>query len=135
MTDFPSYAPSNRSFSPGAYPQKRYRSLSGFVVKRTFGDRPSGAKLDLEFSNITDDKVVDILAHYRQQTARNARFKLGSKVLTGLTSSLTQIASGFLDDLRWEYEAPPQVQSIRSGISSVRVSLLGEIRNMLTDEA
>jgi hypothetical protein len=135
MADFPSYAPSSRSFSPGLYPQKSYKSLSGYVVKRTFGDRPSSAKLDLEFSNITDDKVVGILNHYRSQTARNARFKVSSKVLTGLSGDLAQIAGGALDDLRWEYEAPPQVQSIRNGVSSVRVSLLGEIRNTFTDEA
>ena len=135
MADFPSYAPSSRSYSPGIYPQKSYKSLSGYVVKRTFGDRPSSAKLDLEFSNISDDKVVAILNHYRAQTARNARFRLSTKVLTGLNSSLQQLASGSADDMRWEYESPPQVQSVRGGVSSVRVSLLGEIRNTFTDEA
>lgn len=135
MADFPSYAPSSRSFSPGAYPQKSYKSLSGFVTKRTFGDKPFGAKLDLEFSNISDDKAAVILDHYRYQTARNARFRLSAKVLSGLSANLKQLADGSVDDLRWEYESPPQIQSVRPGFSSVRVSLMGEIRNIFTDEA
>lgn len=134
MADFPSYAPTGRSFSPGVYPQKVYRSLSGVAVKRTFGNKPSGAKLDLEFDNISDAKVADILNHYRQQTAQNARFKLSAKTIAGIGTQLSVIASGAADDFRWEYESPPNVQSIRPGISQVRVALVGEIRNLYLDD-
>ena len=134
MADFPSYAPTGRSFSPGVYPQKVYRSLSGVAIKRTFGNKPSGAKLDLDFNNISDAKVTAILNHYRQQTAQNARFKISAKTLAGLSTELSEIANGTVDDLRWEYESPPNVQSVRPGISQVRVALIGEIRNLYLDD-
>jgi hypothetical protein len=48
--------------------------------------------------------------------------------------SLAEFANGSIDDLRWEYESPPQVQSVRPNVSSVRVSLTGEIKNVLMDD-
>ena len=37
-------------------------------------------------------------------------------------------------NLRWEYEKPPEVQSVRPGIYTVTITLLGEIRNTTTDD-
>jgi hypothetical protein len=134
MATFPAYAPTKRQFNPGAYPQKSYRSLAGVVVKRTFGNRPSGATLNLDFENIADDKVVAILNHYRSQTAVNRRFKVTATTMAGLNSSLIALADGSTDNLRWEYSQPPAVESIRPGVSRVQVQLLGEIRDPGSDD-
>jgi hypothetical protein len=134
MATFPAYAPTKRQFNPGTYPQRSYRSLSGVVAKRTFGDRPTGATLSLDFENIADDKVVAILNHYRSQTAVNQRFKVTATTMAGLNSNLTALADGSADNLRWEYNQPPAVESIRPGVSRVRVQLLGEIRDPGSDD-
>jgi hypothetical protein len=134
MATFPAYAPSRRQFNPGTYPQKSYRSLAGVVVKRTFGNRPSGATLSLDFNNIADDKVVAILNHYRDQTAINRRFRITATTMAGLNSSLTALVDGSIDNLRWEYNQPPSVDSVRPGISRVQVQLIGEIRDPASDD-
>jgi hypothetical protein len=134
MATFPAYTPTKRQFNPGTYPQKSYRSLAGVVVKRTFGNKPTGATLNLDFENIADDTVVAILNHYRSQTAINERFKVTATTMAGLSDSLTVLADGSNDNLRWEYNQPPAVESIRPGVSRVQVQLLGEIRDPRSDD-
>ena len=134
MAAFPSITPTARSFSPGSYPQKTYRSLSGIAIKRTYGNKPFGAQLELEFDNIADATVVTIVDHYRSQTAANSRFSLSSNVTAGMSSTLASRANASIDGLRWEYAGPPQVQSIRPDVNSVRVSLVGEARNPQLDD-
>jgi len=134
MATFPAITPTGRSFRPGVYPQKAYRALSGAVVKRTYGNSPYGAQLDLEFDSISDATVVALLDHYRNQTAANRRFNLSSNVTAGMSSTLATRANASIDGLRWEYANPPEVQSIRPGLNNVRVSLVGEIRNPRLDD-
>jgi hypothetical protein len=134
MATFPPITPTGRSFRPGVYPQKTYRALSGAVVKRTYGNSPYGAQLDLEFDNIPDATVVTLLDHYRSQTAANSRFTLSASVTSGMSSTLAARANASIDGLRWEYANPPEVQTVRPGYNNVRVSLAGEIRNPRLDD-
>jgi hypothetical protein len=138
MATFPSVTPTARRFTPGTYPQRNYRMLSGVVVRRTYGDSPYGAKLELEYRNIPDATVDILLDHYHAQTSINARFRLSSNVTAGMSQSVSGELTGLATDrgnLRWEYEQPPQVESVIRGISNVTISLLGEIRNPVTDDA
>lgn len=129
MANFPSITPTARSFKPGVYPQKSYRSLNGAVIKRTYGNSPYGATLELSFENISDANTVALIDHYRSQTAANSRFSVSSNVTSGMSSTLAARADASVDNLRWEYAGPPEVDSIRPGINRVRVSLVGEIRD------
>ena len=52
MADFPALKPTARSFQLGEYPIKSYRAMSGAVVRRSFGNKPFGYTLDLEFANV-----------------------------------------------------------------------------------
>lgn len=134
MAAFPSFAPSSRSFKPGIYPQRAYRSLSGVVTKRTFGNSPSQSTLDLTFDNVADSTATAIINHYRSQTAANRRFQLSATTTGGLDAGLVSIANGTIDNLRFEYKDPPSVQSVRPGRSSISVSLIGEIRDPKSDD-
>jgi hypothetical protein len=133
MAVFPSFTPSQRSFKPGIYPQRSYRSLSGVVTKRTFGNSPSQATLEMSFNNVPDSTAASIIAHYNSQTAANLRF-LVDNTLGGIDASLTDYANGSTDNLRWEYSGPPEVQSVRPGRSTITVSLIGEIRDPRSDD-
>ena len=135
MANFPSITPSGRSFKPGVYPQKTYRSMAGVVIKRTYGNSPYGAQLQLDFDNITDASVVTIIDHYRSQTAANRRFNLSTAVTAGMSTALASRANASLDGLRWEYADAPDVQSVRPGINKVRVTLTGEIKSPSLDDA
>lgn len=133
MAVFPSYIPTRRNFTPGIFPQKSFRTLGGTVAKRTFGNVAYGAKLELEFTNITDDKVQEIIAHYQFQTQRTQRFQLPDSVVAGMNNALATSVKA-VSTLRWEYEGPPAIESIFPGISVVSLSLIGEIRDPKTDD-
>jgi hypothetical protein len=134
MAAFPSFTPTSRSFTPGTYPQRSYRSLSGVVTKRTFGNAPSQSALEMNFDNVADSTATAIINHYRSQTAINKRFQLSTITMGGMDSGLVNIADGTIDNLRFEYKEPPSVQSVRPGRSSVSVSLIGEIRDPRSDD-
>lgn len=125
--------PTQMNFKPGVYPQRSYRSLSGVVTKRTFGNAPSQATLDMSFDNISDTTAYSIINHYHFQTAKNQRFKLGTPILN-LSTALLTFAQGYDLNLRWEYANPPETTIIRPGICSVSVSLVGEIRDPRSDD-
>jgi len=137
MADFPSLTPTSRRFSPGVYPVKAYRTLSGIAARRTFGNRPYGAKLELEYRNATDATVNTLLDHYHSQTSINERFELSSNVTAGMSTDVAnEVESTAADrgNLRYEYEQPPQVESVRPGIYNISISLMGELRDPVTDD-
>jgi len=134
MAMFPALTPSARTFKPGTYPQKVYRSLSGVAVKRTFGTQPFGATMELEYQNIPDANVVTLIDHYRSDTATNRRFQLSSNTTAGMSAMLESRANASIDNLRWEYSQPPEVVTTRPGRSTVRISLSGEIRDPRYDD-
>jgi len=134
MAAFPSITPTSRNFKPGTYPQKQYRSLSGVAIKRTFGNQPYGAVLQLEYANVSDATVVTLIDHYRTQTAANRRFQVSSNVTAGMSATLAARANASVDNLRWEYAQPPEISSVHPGVSTVRIDLAGEIRDPRYDD-
>ncbi len=138
MATFPALTPTARRFTPGIYPQRSFRTLSGVVARRTFGNLPYGAKLELEYSNVPDETVNTLLDHYHSQTATNARFRLSSNVTAAMSTAVAGELTGLAanrGNLRWEYEQPPQVESVRPGRYTVSISLIGELRDTQTDDA
>lgn len=137
MATFPALTPSSRKFTAGAYPIKGYRTMAGVVARRTFGNSPYAARLDLEYRNVPDATVSALLAHYHDQTSRNSRFKLSSNLTIKMSADVRDEVRGLAADrgsLRWEYEQPPQVESVHPGIYNVLISLLGELRDLRTDD-
>ena len=138
MSTFPSVTPTSRRYSPGNYPQKTYRSLSGIAIRRTYGNAPYGASLDLEYKNISDVTVNTLLDHYHSQTAINKRFQLSTAVTAGMGTDLRDEVRSLTADrgnLRWEYAQAPQIESVHPGLSVVRITLTGEIRDPNTDDS
>jgi hypothetical protein len=138
MASFPALTPSSRSFTPAVYPQRSFRTLSGVLARRTFGNSPYGAKLDLQYANVADTAVNTLLDHYHSQTAANQRFRLSANITAGMSSDVAgEVTSraAARGNLRWEYAEPPKVESVRPGIYNVSISLAGEIRDPRTDDA
>jgi len=123
---FPTLKPSQRQFTLGAFPTKVYRSLAGTTAKRSYGNKPSGFGLTLEFSNVGDDIVFLILDHYKDTSGGFSRFRLPSSIFAGMSAALiAQVQAPY--NIRWEYVSAPSVQSVYNGISTVSVELLGEL--------
>lgn len=136
MTEpFPSIKPTTRSFTMGDYPSKTYTSLSGAIFKRAFGNKQTGYRLDLAFRNIGDSAgelktnsgtAKQIVDHYNSVYGTYDKFELPDLMFAGMDDGLEgliQAPSG----ISWRYAAPPQVQSVRAGVSTVTVSLVGEL--------
>lgn len=123
---FPSIKPASRQFTGGVFPTKIYRSLAGTAFKRSFGSKPGNFRMSVVFRNIKDDKTKQILDHYYETAAGFSRFALPSAIFAGMSAELSPVvAQSAL--IRWEYENPPEVESVYNGISNVTVNFSGEI--------
>lgn len=126
MAIFPSIRPTGRSYAPGQFPIKTYRSLTGATVKRIFGNRSFGHSIELQFENIADATTKQILDHYYGQYGSYNRFNLPDTVFSGASSDLKGILQSPTNIL-WEYAEAPQVESVFNGRSTVTVRLIGEL--------
>lgn len=132
---FPNFAPSARRFDMGDYPVKAYRSLSGAVVRRVFGNKQVNYVLDLEFRNIGDSAELkqnsgnasDIIDHYNDSYGTTESFTLSDLTFDGMSAKLRNRAQTPHNKIAWRYAEPPQITSVRAGISTVNVKLIGEL--------
>jgi hypothetical protein len=127
MADFPALKPTARNFALGEYPIKSYRAMSGAVVRRSFGNKPFGYTLDLEFANVPEATVNTICDHYNGQGGGTLGFTVPAEVFVGYSSTLqgkVRTPAG----IEWLYVEPPSIRSELRDRSSISVKLVGEIR-------
>ena len=100
--------------------------MSGAVVKRSFGNKAFNYKLQLSFANVADEVVSAIFDHYHGQGGTLNGFAIRDNLLLGIEATLArklQAPSGIL----WFYEAAPEVDSVPPDLSTITVSLIGEL--------
>ena len=133
-SNFPALRPTTRTFTMGDYPSKTYTSLSGVIFKRAFGNRQTGYTLNLIFKNIGDTTellensgtVKRIIDHYNSADGTYDKFTLPNRMFAGIDDDLEELLQAPID-ISWRYAAPPQVQSVKAGVSTVTVRLVGEL--------
>lgn len=149
---FPNIVPSARRFTMGDYPSVTYRSLSGAIFKRSFGNKRTGYTLDLEFKNIGDvselragsGDLLRLMRHYENVDGTLQSFVVPRRVFSGMAnldsfndsesqkqskdSQIKEIIPREGPDIKWRYASPPQVRSVTSGVSTVLVKLTGELQ-------
>jgi hypothetical protein len=124
---FPSsLKPASRQYSPGNYPVKTYNANNGAEVRILYGSRPTNMTLDLTYTNITDSEANDFLTHYYEVQGTYQTFSIPStaETFSGWTAgadNLNLTNTGAV----WRYSEPPQQQSVRPGVSTVSVRLIG----------
>jgi hypothetical protein len=118
--------PTSRTISPGQYPVKIYRSLSGKTIRRSYGSRPSSFVLELTFQNVNNNVVQAIVEHYQGQYGSTVGFSIPSTLLIGLNNTL----QGYLrnpSSTDWYYSNPPNIEAVLGGYSNVSISLIAEL--------
>lgn len=120
---FPSLRPSSRSFDPGDHSIKRYNAQSGAEVRIKYGSERTKMKLSLSYENIADSTAELFLSHYADRQGTFLTFDVPSTVFAGWGGSTSSLnASG---SNQWRYEQPPQISSVRPGVSTITVNLIG----------
>ena len=128
---FPPVKPSSRTFTAGRYPQTEFVAQNGAKTVIRYGNNQVDAKLTLGFTNITDEEVNLILNTYEEVNSDYDYLEFhGGDALTGIT--LPDTTNSVLFDkvrasdgfgkllLRYRFEGPPTVTSVRHGISNVQ---------------
>jgi hypothetical protein len=121
-----SIRPTSRGYSPGDYPVKTYNANNGAEVRILYGSAPFNMTLDLTYDNITDAQADQFLTHYYEVQGTYQTFEIPSTASTfagwtGGADNLNRASSGAV----WRYSEPPQQRTIRPGISTVSVRLVG----------
>ena len=126
---YPDLKPSGRTFDPGNWPVRTYNAQSGAEVRLIYGSKRFGLKLQLSYTNIPDTDAELFLQHYEEVLGTYKTFQVTAtnrvEVLAGWGGSNNALTPPTGVD--WRYAQPPQVVSVRPGVSTVTVSLLGVI--------
>ena len=123
MATLPALTPTAMDFTAPEFPVKSSTSISGVVTRRIFGNRGSRSTLQLSFDNITDSSAAQFLNAWNASRGQLDAVTVPSAVFDGASAALVSYVSNGGDNLTWHFAAPPQVQRVKPGISSVRISL------------
>lgn len=132
--EFPSIAPSRRTLRLAEPPVKIYKSLSGSVLVRSFGDKLSNYILDLNYQSIEETDLNRIWDHYHDITNLNNGFQIPEILFSGYGFGQSSDFSGFKDrvlnrdGIVWYYAEPPSVESVSTSFSNVTVKLAGNLK-------
>ena len=126
---FPALVPSGRRYSPGQYPQAEFVALNGATTTLRYGNRRFDAELDLTFQNITDAEAASLLKLYEDTMVADDWVTFTSADVAGGAS--TELADYIREvggsNLRWRFNEPPSVDSVKPGLSTVSVRFIGRL--------
>jgi hypothetical protein len=125
MTSFPTLAPTSRNYSGGDWPVKNYKAQDGYEFRFLYGDKRSGHEVSLTYSNIPDAVAEQFMQHYYEQKGTFSTFALpaNESIAKGWGSTPTFFNAGV--GAKYRYAEPPKLDSVRPGVSSVQVRLVG----------
>jgi hypothetical protein len=118
----PNLRPSSRTFTPGDYPVKLFRSQNGAEARILYGNKRIGGTLELTYQNISDSDADSFLSGYDTAKGTFASFDLPENARAGWTGS----SSFFVPQagLRYRYAESPDIASVKPGRSTVTVRLI-----------
>ena len=126
IVDFPNIKPTSRSYTPGRYPQTEFVAQNGAKTVLRYGNKKVDAKLTLGFTNITDSQANEILEKYEEVNSVYNFIQFPStSALTGIDNLALRRKFEEKDSsgntlLRYRFDGPPTVTSVRPGRSNVQ---------------
>ena len=128
---FPALVPTSRSYTPGVFPEQKFQSQNGAVVRVRYGNQRYSSSLSLTFANITDANAALILQNFVDvMNADNYAEFTTSNVAAGASESLTPWIRETNSLLKWKYASPPSVASVKPGLSTVTCEFIGELEGV-----
>ena len=110
----------------GEYPTKIYRALSGKTVRRSFGNRPFGFSLELDYENVPEATVQAVINHYNTQQGQTIGFAVPDEVFAGLSSTTIDLIKA-PDQTLWFYAEAPSIEAVYRNISNVAIKLIADL--------
>ena len=126
IIDFPNIKPTSRTYTPGKYPQAEFVAQNGAKTILRYGNKPVNAKLTLGFTNITDAQANQILEKYEEVNSvyDYIHFPSDSSIAgvnnAALRSRFQERDTSGNTLLRYRFDGPPTVTSVRPGRSNVQ---------------
>jgi len=126
IIDFPNIKPSSRSYTPGTYSQTEFVAQNGAKSVIRYGNKKTDAKLTLTFTNITDSQANEILEKYEEVNSvyDYIHFPSDSSIAgvnnVALRSKFQERDTSNNTLLRYRFDGPPTVTSVRPGRSNVQ---------------
>lgn len=126
---FPNLVPSSRRYSPGKFPQAQFKALNGAVTTLRYGNRRVDSELELSFQNISDTNAALLLKLYEDVTVADdwVTFTAANGAGGAGASLAAYLQETGGSGLRWRFAEPPAVESIKPGVSSVSLSMVGNL--------
>ena len=125
--EFPTLKPTARTFESGDFPVKVYKAQNGSEHRILYGSRRTNMRLSLTVANITDAEAEQILDHYDQVQGTFGTVILQMKdAKAGWAGNKDALGAGAHGN-SFRYENPPQLTSVRPGVSTVTVNFIGVI--------
>ena len=123
MSSLPSLYPKSRSYTPGEFATKRFKSVSGAGTTRLYGSKPFDCTLDLEFQ-CSDDAVKMFFDNWYSAKGDFRGVRLPDEYFAGMRKDV------FPCFLEWRWASEPDVSSVQPNLSRVRAKFVGvlEIR-------
>jgi hypothetical protein len=94
-----------------------------------YGNRRSDAELSLTFKNITDTQAVTILALYERVTPVDDWVSFTAA--DGAAGASAELAAYLRETggsgLRWRFAEAPGVSSVKPGLSTVQIKMVGNL--------
>lgn len=119
----PDISPTTRSFEPPFYSTKQTSVMSGRINRNMLCSKSSNARLTLEYNNINDLFVKDVLSSYDDSLGTRYGFFLPAAVLRGAGSDLAAYIQSSNNRIKWYYESRPKVLATSKGVSNLTISL------------
>ena len=118
--------PSSRSLTPGDYPTKLYRSLSGKTMRRSFGSKPTNFQLTLGFEAVPETTLKAIIDHYNGQYGSLVGFTMPKEMFSGLSSTVYSLFQN-PSNTKWFYAESPQVESVVGQYSNITLTFVADL--------
>jgi len=108
---------------------RTYNSQSGVEVRLLYGSTRYNLRLELVYANLPDTSAAQFLAHFNETLGTFSTFSFDATTRVAIYAGWKG-SDGVLappTGVSWRYQSAPRVESVRPGISTVTVSLVGVI--------
>jgi len=121
---FPALRPSDREFKLPIYPVTANEYNGAVDYPRLRGSQAYDALLDLAYQNILDEQAAFFIDCYSRTLSGYLAVILPKETLSGVLDIRVRERIRSAGSLAWYFSDPPAVESVKPGISTVKVRLI-----------